>query len=72
MSVVNKKYQKRDGGNRHTVIPEDTRTILFHQAAQSLGLFPTDLKSADILNEAYDDRRRARENPQHRFGNGAH
>ncbi|MBY8913453.1 MarR family transcriptional regulator [Bacillus sp. YC2] len=29
-----------------------TRTILFHQAAaQSLGLFPTDLKSADILNE---------------------
>ncbi|MEN7434934.1 MarR family transcriptional regulator [Bacillus velezensis] len=30
-----------------------TRTILFHQAAaQSLGLFPTDLKSADILNEA--------------------
>ncbi|MEC1614248.1 MarR family transcriptional regulator [Bacillus mojavensis] len=30
-----------------------TRTILFHQAAaQALGLFPTDLKSADILNEA--------------------
>ncbi|KAA6448964.1 MarR family transcriptional regulator [Bacillus atrophaeus] len=29
-----------------------TRTILFHQAAaQSLGLFPTDLKSADLLNE---------------------
>ncbi len=30
-----------------------TRTVLFHQAAaQALGLFPTDLKSADILNEA--------------------
>ncbi|MCC2528677.1 MarR family transcriptional regulator [Bacillus halotolerans] len=30
-----------------------TRTILFHQAAaQALDLFPTDLKSADILNEA--------------------
>ncbi|KAF1678826.1 MarR family transcriptional regulator [Bacillus mexicanus] len=29
-----------------------TRTVLFHQAAaQALGLFPTDLKSADILNE---------------------
>lgn len=30
-----------------------TRTVLFHQAAaHALGLFPTDLKSADILNEA--------------------
>ncbi|MFE5473746.1 MarR family winged helix-turn-helix transcriptional regulator [Bacillus safensis] len=29
-----------------------TRTVLFQQAAaQSLGLFPTDLKSADLLNE---------------------
>lgn len=36
----------------HTMRRLATRTVLFHQAAaQSLGLFPTDLKSADLLNE---------------------
>ncbi|MGE6632256.1 MarR family winged helix-turn-helix transcriptional regulator [Bacillus sp. NPDC077027] len=36
----------------HTLRRLATRTVLFHQvAAQSLGLFPTDLKSADLLNE---------------------
>lgn len=36
----------------HTMRRLATRTVLFHQAAaQTLGLFPTDLKSADLLNE---------------------
>ncbi|PGD46274.1 MarR family transcriptional regulator [Bacillus altitudinis] len=51
MSIKNDAEDKADL-IIHTMRRLATRTVLFHQAAaQSLGLFPTDLKSADLLNE---------------------